>query len=309
MAQQYSQAPPQPGQYPPGPETYPYQQGWAPASPAPTKKSRTGLYIVVAVVIVVIVVIAALALVHLGSSSNSSSSGGTGPSSNPLVVSDSASAYSGQHPLTVAFSSSVSGGTPPYTYSWSLGDGTTSTASSPSDTYTLRGSYTVSLTVTDSKDATQSPSALTITVNPVDYTTTVADSTTESIGAGDGGGLLIPFTVPTIGAAPDAVAASITGSIDVTACTGLGCTLAGDNLLSYDLIGTPSEISNIESGGSVTVIWCYTAGGTSCLAEQNVQISLDLSSYSGQTLDLYMYNTNLVDGQTATVDVSITYSA
>lgn len=43
-------------------------------------------------------------------------------------------------------------------YSWSFGDGGTSTAASPSHTYTAAGTYTVSLTVTDNTGATSTKS-------------------------------------------------------------------------------------------------------------------------------------------------------
>ncbi|MBD8881848.1 MULTISPECIES: protease pro-enzyme activation domain-containing protein [Rhodanobacter] len=44
------------------------------------------------------------------------------------------------------------------TYSWTFGDGGTSTAASPSHTYTAAGTYTVSLTVTDNTGATSTKS-------------------------------------------------------------------------------------------------------------------------------------------------------
>jgi PKD repeat protein len=57
-----------------------------------------------------------------------------------------ASATSGPAPLAVTFTSSSTGSIT--SYAWSFGDGTTSTAQSPSKTYSVAGSYTVSLTVT-----------------------------------------------------------------------------------------------------------------------------------------------------------------
>ncbi|MGW4426490.1 collagenase, partial [Streptosporangium sp. NPDC004631] len=67
---------------------------------------------------------------------------------------------------TAAFTSSVSGATVTFTdgstdsdgtiasRAWDFGDGTTSTATNPSKTYTASGTYTVKLTVTDNKGAT-----------------------------------------------------------------------------------------------------------------------------------------------------------
>ncbi|MGC8724815.1 MAG: carboxypeptidase regulatory-like domain-containing protein, partial [Acidobacteriota bacterium] len=67
-----------------------------------------------------------------------------------LAASASASPLSGAPPLTVSFTGSASGGTAPYSYSWSFGDGGTATGATASHTYTSVGSYTASLTVTDS---------------------------------------------------------------------------------------------------------------------------------------------------------------
>jgi glucose/arabinose dehydrogenase len=62
----------------------------------------------------------------------------------------------GQAPLAVTFSSAGSsdpeGGA--LTYSWNFGDGTTSTATNPTKTYTANGTYNVTLTVTDPQGAT-----------------------------------------------------------------------------------------------------------------------------------------------------------
>ncbi len=67
-----------------------------------------------------------------------------------LAASCTASPTSGDIPLTVNFIGSAAGGIPPYSYSWNFGDGTSSTAQNPSHTYTQAGSYTATLTVTDS---------------------------------------------------------------------------------------------------------------------------------------------------------------
>ncbi|WP_406340328.1 collagenase [Streptomyces sp. NBC_00648] len=59
--------------------------------------------------------------------------------------------------------------------SWNFGDGTTSTATNPSKTYTAPGTYTISLTVTDAKGLT-STSTKSVTLNGNQPTCTNADS-------------------------------------------------------------------------------------------------------------------------------------
>jgi PKD repeat protein len=72
---------------------------------------------------------------------------------------------------SVIFSATVSGGTTPYKLFWTFGDGTNSTSGSPTHTYQTIGSYTVSLTVTDSS-------------TPGAFTTTVTHLVTLSPGGG-----------------------------------------------------------------------------------------------------------------------------
>lgn len=65
----------------------------------------------------------------------------------------SATPTNGLAPLTTAFSaaSSTDPDSDPLTFSWDFGDGATSTAVSPSHTYTTNGTYTAVLSVTDGK--------------------------------------------------------------------------------------------------------------------------------------------------------------
>lgn len=74
---------------------------------------------------------------------------------------------SGTAPLSVTFTDSSSGSIA--SWSWNFGDGATSTTQSPSHTYATVGSYTVKLTVTDSKGVTSVKSS---TVNVTAGTTT-----------------------------------------------------------------------------------------------------------------------------------------
>jgi hypothetical protein len=158
--------------------------------------------------------------------------------------------------------------------------------------------------VTDSNSKNKAASPVTITVNPVLQVAQVEVGNGVSIGVGTGGALQYDFTVPSVGSAPAALNATIAGTVDVTAC-GFLCS----NLQAFVIIATPSEASTILSGGSSTVVWCFSAGGGTCSAEQDNTISLDISSFSGQTLVLLIYNNNLTVGQTANIDVNVYDSA
>jgi PKD repeat protein len=57
--------------------------------------------------------------------------------------------------LPIQFSAAASGGIPPLTYAWDFGDGGTSTALTPTHTYTAAGQFNVSFTVTDSAAQTK----------------------------------------------------------------------------------------------------------------------------------------------------------
>src|SRR6266704_3377697 len=81
-------------------------------------------------------------------------------------------------PPTANFTSSCNGLTCSFTstssdpdgsiasYSWTFGDGATSTAQNPSHTYTAAGSYTVTLQVTDNQGAQSTTTSKTVTVTP-----------------------------------------------------------------------------------------------------------------------------------------------
>lgn len=91
------------------------------------------------------------------------------PPNVPPVAMASANVTSGLAPLTVTFSST--GSYDPdgslASYKWDFGDGTSSTAVSPTKTYTVPGNYTAKLTVTDLAGATNSATvAITVQRNP-----------------------------------------------------------------------------------------------------------------------------------------------
>lgn len=98
------------------------------------------------------------------------------------------SAVSGKAPLTISFdgsSSSDSDGTIS-NYSWDFDDGGVSAGATPSHTYTVAGTYSATLLVTDDEGATGLDS-VTITVSPANV------SPSASIDITSGGGLLLNF--------------------------------------------------------------------------------------------------------------------
>ena len=102
------------------------------------------------------------------------------------VVSSSGNPTSGSTPLQVSFSSSGSSDPEgqPLTYSWSFGDGTTSTAANPSHTYPTAGTYQVRLTVSDGvNESTSTP--ITISAGDVPSATILSPADGLQFQAGD----------------------------------------------------------------------------------------------------------------------------
>ncbi len=88
----------------------------------------------------------------------------------------------GDRPLTVQFSDLSAEGTAPITsWSWSFGDGATSTSQNPSHTYGAAGTYTVALTVTtsDGSDTATKPGYITASEPPAPPTADFSGSPTR----------------------------------------------------------------------------------------------------------------------------------
>jgi PKD repeat protein len=120
----------------------------------------------------------------------------------PPVAAMSATPTSGLAPLTVAFSSAGSGDSDGSlsSYLWSFGTGETSSAANPSYTYTLPGTYTASLRVTDDKGATDTATILISVVAPA----SVPNQPPTAVAS----------AAPASGAAPIIVSFSSAGSAD-----------------------------------------------------------------------------------------------
>ena len=83
--------------------------------------------------------------------------------------------YTGMPMVPVQFKCNVIGGELPYSYQWSFGDGSTSTTKNPSHTYSLAGSYNVTLIVTDS-EGNSSSDTTTAFINSPPNTPTITGS-------------------------------------------------------------------------------------------------------------------------------------
>jgi glucose/arabinose dehydrogenase/chitodextrinase len=182
----------------------------------------------------------------------------------------SANPTSGPAPLPVAFSS-VGSGDPegvPVTYSWTFGDGGTSTQANPSHTYQSAGQYTARLTVSDGVNTTVSNS-LTIRVGSPPTATILAPGDGSLFRAGDAINYSGSATDPDDGTLP-ASAFSWTilfhhdshvhpggGPFTDTKTGTLQIPLSGhdfEGTTSYEIILTVTDSSGLTASTSVTVI-------------------------------------------------------
>ncbi len=110
--------------------------------------------------------------------------GGGGPVENPPVAAFTGTPVSGNYPLDVSFTDQSTYS--PTTWSWTFGDGGTSTVQNPSHTYTAAGTYTVSLTVTNAfgSDTLTKTDYITVTEPSAGGTMYVADMNVYRVQSG-----------------------------------------------------------------------------------------------------------------------------
>jgi PKD repeat protein len=91
--------------------------------------------------------------------------------------------YRSEGTITLDGSASSDPENQPLTYAWSFGDGTTGSGVNPTHTYAADGSYTVSLTVTDSRGAASAPATTTATIANIAPTVNAGTSASIPVGA------------------------------------------------------------------------------------------------------------------------------
>ncbi|PYU86688.1 MAG: hypothetical protein DMG08_29395, partial [Acidobacteria bacterium] len=158
------------------------------------------------------------------------------------VANAAANATSGYAPLAVGFSSAGSSDSDGSiaSYSWAFGDGTTSTSSNPSHTYSTPGSYIAVLTVTDNQgvQGTSSPVTITTQQDPTKLPDMIVSSLTTSV---SGTSITVKDTTKNQGLSPAAASTTfIYFSNDATLD-------AGDTLIGSRAVGV------LAAGGSSTV--------------------------------------------------------
>lgn len=127
---------------------------------------------------------------------------------------------------TVQFTDASHGGMDPYTYSWSFGDGTTSTEQNPAHTFTAAGTYTVKLTATPFRCVPKEVTK-TVTVTDAGYVTATKYYDANANGEYDDGETLIPGWKVQVVDADDAVVVegltgddgTVTFKVPVGTCT------------------------------------------------------------------------------------------
>jgi PKD repeat protein len=189
------------------------------------------------------------------------------------------SANTGQ---TVSFTSTVTGGTTPFTYSWTFGDGGTSTVANPTHVYTTASTFTVTLSVTDFSTPAQTKTAThTITVvtpPPIDFRisaspTSVGPLAPGNASDGQGGTNAAPNATSTITVT---AVNGFTGTITLTLAPSAGLNaflnVSSITLTSTKTVGGALLIVNSNLVGNYVVTITGTSGSLSHPASVSVTV-------------------------------------
>ena len=251
-----------------------------------------------------------------------------------------ANVTAGIAPLAVGFSSIVRGGTPGYTYSWSFGDGGTSTASSPSHVFVSPDTYPVELQVVDSvghvatsylnETVTQGGIPLAISLKAVPSSLTVGNSSvvTASPSGGHGSYTVAWPNIPSwctlvtslslkctpVAAGTYKLNVSVTDATDTTASNSTTLTVSGKIvplaiIISVQpgnmTVGSPFVLTAVPSGGQPPYVVSWPGLPAWCSAVSSVAVKCIPPSQG-----TFTFTATVVDsaGKTATTSIGFVAS-
>ncbi|HEY8643284.1 MAG TPA: PKD domain-containing protein, partial [Candidatus Dormibacteraeota bacterium] len=183
----------------------------------------------------------------------------------PLTATASGAPTTGLAPVTVNFTGTAGGGTPGYTYAWNFGDGsapvTGLTSPTTSYTYNLPGSYTATMTITD-------------TTAPVQTATATVNITSNAPVPGIGS------VSPPFGPETGGTSVTITGTyFENATAVKFGAKLATFSAPTCDGLGNCTIVATSPSSAAGTVnVIVITPGGTS--PASNDQFTYDPAWFS-----------------------------
>ncbi|MFN8300126.1 MAG: PKD domain-containing protein [Chitinophagales bacterium] len=160
----------------------------------------------------------------------------------------------------------------PTTWLWNFGDGSTSTQQNPSHLYGQNGTYTVTLTVTNSYGNNTKTLTSYITINKPTAPTatdvqrcgpgsvTLSSSTTNPVKWYDSTGAVIstanPFTTPTIN---NTTTYWLSDSVPSTTYT-VGMSYTGSNGANYNQNSERGEVFNVLKSGTLVSVYVFASG-------------------------------------------------
>src|SRR5207237_85920 len=223
-----------------------------------------------------------------------------------------------QIPLNIAFTAAATGGTLPYSYSWNFGDGSaTSTLHNPSHTYNTAGTFTATLTVTDSSAPVKTAtSSVQITASPV--AGAPPDAPTGLTASAGNAQVSLSWTAPASNGGVNITSYKVyrgtsSGTENLLTsggCSGLGAVLSctdtgltngqayfykvsavnalGEGKLSNEASATPVAVANplsqnFDGGTAIPAGWTATGlwrVGSNCLGAASAPNSLQFNSSS-----------------------------
>jgi Zn-dependent metalloprotease len=214
---------------------------------------------------------------------------------------------------TANFSSAVNGLTATFTdsstdsdgsiasRSWNFGDGTTSSATNPSKTYSAAGTYTVTLTVTDNGGATNTKtSSVTVTSGGGGGTVLTNGVAKTGLSVAKGASLSFTMVVPAGATNLKFVTSGGTGDADLYAKFNAAASSASYDCKSEGTTTAETcSIATAQAGTYYVTIYGYSAASG---------ISLTGSYTAGGGTQTYTNTTDYAIGDNTTVDSPITVS-